>query len=320
MYVSALVFVLFVWTIVLYMVLIPYFASKAEDKMMNDASSISAYMVYFVGILIFQIIQGIVQVLPCNGTALPLRITYVILLTGACWTIFAIVLFSRELMRMPFANTFGYLYVSKKLQDALQVLIPKNLTNTNILIDTLKQSSTSLSSSSSSAVDKAFLSEMMKNVLTKTHVEDNYELSTLIRSGTNFIKSLKYINDYTTTIFDTPYIANINQIYATLTKEKKNNNAGMDMADTPDTDTDMPAIVLLSPLVTLLQIVYTRDQIGEFLLLFLVGIMCIVLTMYVVQKNACSAKSLTQINQEVAEYEAQQQQEPQPISQTVEYA
>lgn len=251
------------------------------DCRLDSTLSISAYN-WFLGVLIaIMVASNVLTALSCPSDSKMLNVAYAMFSTIACWAIFAFVVYTREYMRMSFANVFGYLWVSKKANDIITHIIPKNYVDLTELI-------TKLSSEDPSGTkyprDKQSLTELIESV-PKIRVDDNFELLTYLRSGANYVPSLKYVKDYTNKIFREEVATAI--------------DGGIDTVKTN------------SDLVDLLDTLYTRDVIGEIILFFLAAVMCAYLSEYLVKKINCNYKTTEEIEKGIADYDAQynQQQE-----------
>lgn len=278
MILSSLFFVL-IMLILLYWALIPMYCKDALECQLDSDLSMSAYN-WFLGVLIaLMVASNVLTALGCPSDNKMLNIAYAMFSTLACWAIFGFVVYTREYMRMSFANVFGYMWVSKKANDILTHIVPKNYVD---LTELLTKLSTEDPTGTKYPRDKQSLTELIESV-PKIRVDDNFELLTYLRSGANYVPSLKYVKDYTNKIF------------------KEDVGAAIDGGiDTVKTNTD---------LVDLLDTLYTRDVIGEVILFSLAAVMCAYLSEYLIKKISCNYKTTAEIEKGIADYDAQYNQQ-----------
>ena len=256
----------------LYWAFIPAYCSDQLACRMNSEISYNAYNI-FIGILILLMIgANALTALGCTSNTRGMNIMYAVFSTIACWSIFAFVVYSREYLRMSFSNVFGYFVVYSKINDILHKIVPKNITNTDILVNLLSNNE----KAKYTKEDELTVSYLFNKALTKLHVDDNFELMTYLRSGTNYVKSLQYVKNYTNAIFRTDI-----------------GNAIDGGENTIKANTD---------LVDLLNVLYTRDIVGEIILFVMSGIMCAYLSEYLITKINCNYKSTQEIETSVEKY------------------
>jgi hypothetical protein len=248
------------------------YCSDLTECRLDSTKSNPAYN-WFVGILlVLMVATNMLTAISCPSENKFMNIIYATFSTIACWAIFVFVVYTREYMRMSFANVFGYLWVSKKANDIITHIIPKNYVDLTELL-------TKLSSNDDSATkypkDKQTITELIESV-PKIRIDDNFELLTYLRSGSNYIPSLRYIKNYTNKIFKSDIAAAIDSEPSTV---KEN-----------------------ADLLDLLNTLYTRDVIGEFILFILAGVMCSYLSEYLIKKISCSYKTTEEIDRDLAEY------------------
>jgi hypothetical protein len=238
------------------------------------------------------IAANILTAINCPSDNKIANVGYAIFSTLACWSIFVFVVYGREYLRMSFANVFGYLWVSKKANDIITKIIPKNYVDLEELITKLSKDTDD--NGTKYPRDKQSLTELIESV-PKTRIDDNFELLTYLRSGQNYVASLKYVKDFTNKIFRTDIGVEIDQ--------------------------GEPSIKKNEDLVELLNILYTRDVIGEIILFILAGVMCAYLSEYLIKKINCSYKTPEEIEKGIddynTEYNKQQEMESKQIVVTV---
>lgn len=285
MILSSLFFVL-IMLILLYWALIPNYCSDII-QCRSDSNQTSGAYNWFVGILlVLMVATNVLTAINCPSDNKMANIGYAIFSTLACWSIFLFVVYGREYLRMSFANVFGYMWISKKANDIITQIIPKSYVDLEELITKLNKET-----DKKYPIDKNSFDELLEAV-PKTRIDDNFELLTYLRSGTNYIPSLKYVKNFTNKIFRN------------------------DVATAIDT-ADMKNVQLIE----LLNLLYIRDVIGEIILFVLSAIMCAYLSEYLINKINCSYKTPEEIEKGIdeynAEYNKQQEMESKQIVVTV---
>jgi hypothetical protein len=284
MILSSLFFVLIMLSL-LYWALIPMYCSDLTACRLNSTLSAPAYN-WFVGVLILLMIgSNLLTALQCPSPNKGMNAMYAIFSTLACWALFVFVVFTREYLRMSFANVFGYLWVSKKASEILNVLVPANNVNISDLVNRLQEEKQTGEGFTKYPENSPLPLQSLINMLQKNRIDDNFELLTYLRSGENFVPSLQYVSKYTSKTFS------------------------------PDVQTaiegGVESVKNTPALVDLLNVLYTRDVIGEVILLVLAGVMCSYLSEYLIKKINCSYKTTAEIDQGLAEYDAQYNQDQQ---------
>jgi hypothetical protein len=278
MILSSLFFVL-IMLVLLYWALIPMYCSDLTACRINSSLTAPAYN-WFVGVLILLMIgSNLLTALQCPSPNKGMNAMYAIFSTLACWALFVFVVVTREYMRLSFANVFGYLWVSKKASEILNVLIPTNNVDIAELVDQLQGEKTSEAGSTKYPEKSPLPLQSLINLLQKHRIDDNFELLSYLRSGDNFVPSLQYVSKYTSKTFSGDFQRAI--------------EGGV------ETVKETPALM------DLLNVLYTRDVIGEVILLVLAGVMCSYLSEYLIKKINCSYKTTAEIDQGLAEYNAQ---------------
>jgi hypothetical protein len=201
------------------------------------------------------------------------------------------VVVTREYMRMSFANVFGYLWVAKKAGEILNVLIPANNVDIAELVHQLQDEKPIQDGMTKYPRDTPLPLKSLLNLLQKTRVDDNFELLSYLRSGDNFVPSLQYVSRYTNKTFS----AEVEQAI----------------------EGGVESVKATPALVELLNVLYTRDVIGEVILFVLAGVMCSYLSEYLIKKINCSYKTTAEIDQGLAEYDAQYNQNQQQKDQQI---
>jgi hypothetical protein len=204
------------------------------------------------------------------------NIGYSVFITLACWSIFLFIVYGREYLRISFANVFGYLWISKKATEIITKIIPKNLIDIEELLRKTKEETGN--NKTNYPTDNLSFQKLIESI-PKTRIDDNFELLTYLRSGTNYIPSLTYIKDFTNKVF-------------TENIEKAINNGVDGVKENED-------------LIELLNALYIRDVIGEIILFVLAGVMCSYLSEYLIQKINCSYKTPEEIEKGIDEYNAE---------------
>lgn len=280
MILSSLFFVL-IMLILLYWALIPMYCTDLTECRLDSTKSTSAYN-WFIGVLfLLMIASSVLTAINCPSENKILNVVYAIFSTIACWAIFAFVVYSREYMRMSFANVFGYLWVSKKANEILAHIIPTKYVDITELMNKLS-AQTSTSNGNIYKRDLSTITPEMIEKVSRIRIDDNFELLTYLRSGSNYIPSLEYVKEYTNKIFR----EDVANAIPDGVKENKD-------------------------LIELLNVLYTRDIIGEFILFILAGVMCSYLTEYLIKKINCNYKTKEEIDKKIAEYDAQYNQQQQ---------
>lgn len=278
MILSSLFFVL-IMLVLLYWALIPMYCSDLTACRLNSSLSATAYN-WFVGVLVLLMIgSNLLTALQCPSPNKGMNAMYAIFSTLACWALFVFVVFTREYMRMSFANVFGYLWVAKKAGEVLNVLIPANNVDIAELVHKLQDEKPTEDGMTKYPRDAPLPLQSLLNLLQKTRIDDNFELLSYLRSGDNFLASLQYVSKYTNKTFS----ADVQQAI----------------------DGGVESVTATPALVDLLNVLYTRDVIGEIILLVLAGVMCSYLSEYLIKKINCSYKTTAEIDQGLAEYDAQ---------------
>jgi hypothetical protein len=282
MILSSLFFVL-IMLVLLYWALIPMYCSDLVACRLNSSLSAMAYN-WFVGVLLLlMIVSNLLTALQCPSPNKGMNAMYAIFSTLACWALFVFVVFTREYLRMSFANVFGYLWISKKASEVLNVLIPANNVDIAELVNKLQEEKPKDGETFTKYPDNAPLPlQSLLNLLQKTRIDDNFELLTYLRSGDNFVPSLQYVSKYTNKTFS----KDIQTVIDGGVERVKENPL----------------------LIELLKVLYTRDVIGEVILLVLAGVMSSYLSEYLIKKINCSYKTTAEIEQGLAEYNAQYNQ------------
>jgi hypothetical protein len=278
--------------ILLYWALIPNYCKDTLECHLNSSLTSGAYGWFMTILIILMIAANILTAINCPSDNKIANVGYAIFSTLACWSIFVFVVYGREYLRMSFANVFGYLWVSKKANDIITKIIPKNYVDLEELITKLSKDTDD--NGTKYPRDKQSLTELIESV-PKTRIDDNFELLTYLRSGQNYVASLKYVKDFTNKIFRTDIGVEIDQ--------------------------GEPSIKKNEDLVELLNILYTRDVIGEIILFILAGVMCAYLSEYLIKKINCSYKTPEEIEKGIddynTEYNKQQEMESKQIVVTV---
>lgn len=276
--------------LLLYWALIPMYCPDLTVCRMNSNASANAYH-WFVGVLVALMVgANVLTALQCPSENKGLNVVYAIFSTVACWSLFVFVVYTREYLRMSFANVFGYLWVAKKAGEILNGLRPSNQVNVEELVASLEQEQHTPGDSSLAngnvyeKPSQVSLKNMLLNWLQKVRIDNPFELLSYLRSGDSFVPSLQYVQKYTNKPFSDPEAA------AAITEGS------------------VEKITANASLVELLNVLYTRDVVGEVLLLVLAGVMCAYLSEYLVKKINCSYKTMEEIDQGLAEYNAQYNQ------------
>jgi hypothetical protein len=262
--------------ILLYWALIPLYCENITDCRLDSNKTSTPYNWFLGGLLLVMVSSAALTAFQCPSTSKTTNILYAIFSTIACWSIFAFIVYGREYFRMSFANVFGYMWISKKANDILNKISPSNNIDADELIKLLSSNSDS-SSVTKYPIGKDSDVEFLKKKLTKHSVDDNFELMTYIRSGINYVPSLKYIKDYTNKFF----VKNISDSIDGGQDEVRKNE----------------------DLIELLNIVYTRDMIGEIILFAMAGIMCSYLSEYLIKKINCNYKTNEEIDKGLNDYD-----------------
>lgn len=277
MILSSLFFVL-IMLFLLYWALIPLYCGNLSECRLDSTKTSTPYNWFIGSLTLVMIASSALTAFQCPSTNKTTNVLYAIFSTLACWSIFAFVVYGREYFRMSFANVFGYMWVSKKANDILNKISPANNIDADELIKLLSTNTTDSSGTKYPIGNDADI-QLLKKKLTKHSIDDNFELMTYIRSGINYVPSLKYIKDYTNKFFEKPISDAI--------------DSGMDgVKDNAD-------------LMELLDTVYTRDIIGEIILFAMAGIMCSYLSEYLIKKINCNYKTKEEIEKGLAEYNEQ---------------
>jgi hypothetical protein len=203
-------------------------------------------------LVVLMVATNVVTAMGCPSENKLANISYAIFSTLACWSVFIFIVYGREYFRMSFANVFGYLWVSKKANDIITKIIPKSRVDFGELLENISKNP-----ATKYKIENIDLEKMME-ATSKTRIDDTFELLTYLRSGENFVPSLKYVKDFTNKMFDPSIGTAI--------------DAGVDtVKDNAD-------------LVELLDVLYTRDVIGEIILFVMAGVMCSYLSEYLIKK------------------------------------
>jgi len=264
--------------ILLYWALIPLYCGNLSECRLGSPNSSSPYNWFIGGLVLVMMASGALTAFQCPSVNKTTNILYAIFSTLACWSIFAFVVYGREYLRMSFANVFGYMWVSTRANEILNKISPSNNVDADKLIKLLASNNDGSSATKYPIGTEADI-EFLKKKLTKYSVDDNFEMMTYIRSGTNYVPSLKYIKDYTNKFFETDIS---NAIDGGIDGVKENED-----------------------LMELLNIVYTRDIIGEIILFAMAGIMCSYLSEYLIKKINCNYKTKEEIEKGLNEYNQQ---------------
>lgn len=270
--------------LLLYWALIPMYCPDLTVCRLNSNASATAYH-WFVGVLILLMVgSNVLTAIQCPSQNKGRNVLYAIFSTIACWSLFVFVVYTREYLRMSFANVFGYLWVAKKAGEILNKLSPPSNVNVEELVKSLESDAPHPGGKGNiynTEKDVVPWKTFVLNLLQKVRVDDNFELLSYLRSGENYVPSLNYIQKYTNKPFSDPAAA---AAIAEGSVEKIQSDAN---------------------LMALLNVLYTRDVIGEVTLLVLAGVMCAYLSEYLVKKINCSYKTTEEIDQGLAEYDAQ---------------
>jgi hypothetical protein len=263
--------------ILLYWALIPLYCEPLADCRLDSAKTSTPYNWFLGGLLLVMVASGALTALGCPAENKTMNVLYAIFSTLASWSIFIFVVYGREYFRMSFANVFGYMWVSKRANEILNKISPDANINADELIKLLSTNENSSLSKYPTETEADI--QILKKKLTKHSVDDNFELLTYVRSGINYIPSLKYIKDYTNKFF----IASVSNSIDSGMEGVKNNPELMELLD----------------------IVYTRDIIGEIILFLMAGIMCAYLSEYLIKKINCSYKTKEEIEKGLNDYNEQ---------------
>jgi hypothetical protein len=268
----------------LYWGFIPRYCSDLIECRLNPSITSGAYGWFFTILIILMVATNILKSINCPSENKLANIGYSVFITLACWSIFLFIVYGREYLRMSFANVFGYLWISKKATDIITKIIPKNLVDVEELLREIKKEPPN------NKTNQELVQKLIQSI-PKTRIDDNFELLTYLRSGTNYVPGLIYIKDFTNKVF--------------TEKVEKAINDGVDAVKKND------------DLIELLNVLYIRDVIGEIILFVLAGVMCSYLSEYLIQKINCSYKTPQEIEKRIdeynAEYNKQQQMENKQI-------
>jgi hypothetical protein len=278
--------------ILLYWAFIPNYCKDTVECHLNSSITSGAYGWFMAVLIILMVATNILTAINCPSQNKIVNVGYAIFSTLACWSIFIFIVYGREYLRMSFANVFGYMWVSKKANEIITKLIPKNYVDLEELITKLTKETEN--NTTKYPIDKQSITELIESV-PKTRIDDNFELLTYLRSGTNYVSSLKYVKDFTNKVF------------------REDIGTAIDQGE--------PSVKTNTDLVELLNILYTRDVIGEIILFVLASVMCIYLSEYLIKKINCSYKTPEEIQKGIddynAEYNKQQEMEKNQIVVTV---
>ena len=121
-----LVFII-ISTLVLYWKRVDYYKDASADKI-NKSNNYLYNNIYLPGTIISQLIINIItNIINCSSNIS--AVLFVMLYTLMAWVSFIIIVYSKDYLRIPMANVFGYIWCSAKIKPAIYSL---NLVNNDM--------------------------------------------------------------------------------------------------------------------------------------------------------------------------------------------
>lgn len=302
-------FFLLIFMAVFYNLMIPSYCNDFTLCRLWDEPTSTPYQIFIVVVIAVMLLLNIIQALKCPSLNTFNNILLATATTISCWIIFSFVVYFREYFRMSFANVFGYLAMASTFSKILPNIVNPSVIDSAVLetaLDKFKPNSIEQTKESGKLKDEELL-KLLTNEMIKIKVNDNLQLLSYLRSGTNFIYSLIFLSNYTNVYFKTDIQKGLEQIkvIAIDMKSKTENENGISEQDKTDAFTKISNIVKEnSQLLELLNTLYYRDIIGENIVFILAGTMCVYLSNYLITKINCNYKTKTQIVQSIDQYNA----------------
>lgn len=302
-------FFLLIFMAIFYNLIIPSYCNDITLCRLSDQYTNRPYQIFVAVIFSIMLILNVIQALNCPSLNTFNNILLATTTTIACWIIFSFVVYFREYFRMSFANVFGYLAMSTTFAKILPNIVNPSVIDSSVLetaLDKFKPTSIEEYTKNGKLKDEELL-KLLTNEMIKIKVNDNLQLLSYLRSGTNFIYSLIFLSTYTNVYFKTDIQKGLEQIkdIAIGMKKKTETENGISEQDKTDAFTKISNIVKEnSQLLELLNTLYYRDIIGEVIVFILAGTMCVYLSNYLITKINCNYKTKSQIDQSINEYNA----------------